>query len=183
MKIAVITVWQPWAQLIAAGCKPHEFRHWCAHRHHVGTRIGIHAGMRAVHVAEVEELIARLKGPNGRLTGLIAHDRAVTLLQAIAENPDSVERSAILCTARLHQPLRTSEMVVFDPRFRASDIVEGVDDNGPYTAGRNILESPASWAWPLTDVRRFDPTIPWRGAQGFWPADIPDEHFTPEELA
>ena len=33
--------------------------------------------------------------------------------------------------------------------------------------------SPGRWAWWLTDIERFDPAIPARGAQGCWDWDPP----------
>lgn len=44
-----LTIWQPWASLIAAGCKPYEWRGWRVPRNMIGRRIGIHAGARRVH--------------------------------------------------------------------------------------------------------------------------------------
>lgn len=41
-----LTVWQPWASLIAVGAKPYEFRSWPAPAWIVGQRIAIHAGVR-----------------------------------------------------------------------------------------------------------------------------------------
>jgi hypothetical protein len=41
-----VTVWQPWATLIAEGLKPLEFRSRPLPSALVGTRIGIHAGAR-----------------------------------------------------------------------------------------------------------------------------------------
>lgn len=183
MKIAVLTVWQPWADLIAEGFKPHEFRAWHAHRHHHNTRIGIHAGTRPVHEEEVTTLLQRLRGPDARLTGLIGHERCIEFLSGMLANPTKIRRSELICTAKLHAPLRSSELLVLDPRFRASDLAEGVDDNGPYIGGATVLDPPNAWAWPLTAVRPLVPSLPMRGAQGFWRTDVPDDHFTAEELA
>ena len=44
-----ITLWQPWASLIAYGAKPFEFRRWCAPKRLWGKRIAIHAAKRPVN--------------------------------------------------------------------------------------------------------------------------------------
>lgn len=48
-----LTIWQPWASLIAAGAKPFEWRSWPAHRGLVGRRIAIHAGARPPRKSEI----------------------------------------------------------------------------------------------------------------------------------
>ena len=55
-----ITLWQPWATLVAAGAKPFEFRHWAAPKRLWRQRVAIHAGARAVSKTEIRELL--LKG-------------------------------------------------------------------------------------------------------------------------
>jgi hypothetical protein len=46
MKLPALTIWQPWATLVIADCKPYEFRTWPAPRHLWGKRIAIHAAAR-----------------------------------------------------------------------------------------------------------------------------------------
>lgn len=48
-----LTVWQPWATLIAIGAKPFEFRGWAAPKAYQGQRIAIHAGSRRPSVREM----------------------------------------------------------------------------------------------------------------------------------
>ena len=44
--VPAISLWQPWASLVAIGAKQIETRHWSAPRRHWGQRIAIHAAKR-----------------------------------------------------------------------------------------------------------------------------------------
>jgi hypothetical protein len=46
-----ISLWQPWATLVAVGAKRIETRHWPAPATLVGQRIGIHAAKTTAHLA------------------------------------------------------------------------------------------------------------------------------------
>jgi hypothetical protein len=102
-----ITIWQPWASLIAAGCKVYESRTWdyrARYRLVPGDRIAIHAGRRPVDAAEVEALLGELR----RLAPGAARERALALLMGARRNPDSLPLSAVLATAVLGEPRRVS---------------------------------------------------------------------------
>lgn len=111
---AAITIWQPWASLIAAGAKPFEFRSWPAQRCYIGTRIAIHAGARAAKKNELLELVTRLQTANWRSTGLL-RDLALPLLERALRDPAGMTHSAIMCTAVLGEPTLTAIC-----RFQAS---------------------------------------------------------------
>ena len=51
-----ITLWQPWASLIADGVKKQETRSWAPPKHLIGERIAIHAAKRKLTKAELREL-------------------------------------------------------------------------------------------------------------------------------
>lgn len=136
-----ITVWQPWATLIAAGAKTHEFRSWPVPRWVVGQRVAIHAGARKVRQAELNELRLAL---DGREWNGLDRERARPVLEA---HPASFVLSAVVCTVVIGNPLSPHEVAQRNDSDRAAHF---------------------QWAWPLTDVERFDPPIPSRGAQGFW---------------
>lgn len=50
-----ISLWQPWATLIAVGAKRIETRHWAAPASLVGERIGIHAAKTKAHLNICDE--------------------------------------------------------------------------------------------------------------------------------
>lgn len=147
-----LTVWQPWATLIAIGAKPYEFRGWAVPGAIVGRRIGIHAGARAVRRAELQDLLARLDGPDAWITGL-KPDLAVPLLRRALREPDILPRAAVLCTGVIGAARRAFEIVgeFGGPRINDSD-----------------RDEHANFAWPITDIELLLPPVEARGAQGFW---------------
>jgi len=151
-----ITIWQPWATLIAEGFKPYEFRSWAPAKSMWHERIAIHAGARPVRKDEVRDLLLRLqcRWPNERAsTGLIRHEDAVRLLTQVLLAPRSLPLSSILCTARLGKPMRNAELA------EAMGLPEVNDsDRAEHT----------NWGWPLTEIERLYPPQPARGAQGWW---------------
>ncbi len=147
-----ITLWQPWASLIAAGAKPLEFRHWPAPRRLWGQRIAIHAGARPVRRVEIQELIHKLRGPRWRETGLL-RDEALALLEPVIVAPGSLPRSSVLCLATLCEPIRNEAL-------SARLGVELVNDSD--------RDAHTNWGWPLADIEPLRPFVPATGAQGFW---------------
>jgi hypothetical protein len=143
-----ITVWQPWATLIARGVKPYEFRGWPAPNSLVGQRIAIHAGSRPVKRVEIADLILRLRGPEAWTTGL--HADALDILERA--DVRSYWRSAVVATATLGRPVLASTLTCgLDGAVNDSD--------------RNTH---SNWAWPMIDVRPLSPPVDAAGAQGFW---------------
>ncbi len=164
--IKVLTLWQPWASLIMVLAKPWEFRSWDYVRRGVGVRpgdeIGIHASARPIKPAEIADLLARLDDPVGS-TGLIK-EIARPLLERIAAAHKCrgvIETSALLGTARIGAPVLSSKV---KPEWAA--LINNSDR----------LEH-CNYAWPMTDVRRFEEPVHVGGHQGFWNFSIPAEAF------
>lgn len=149
--IKVVTVWQPWASLIAIGAKPYEFRGWAAPVAVRGQRIGIHAGARKVKLQEIWDLIGALQSDKAWETCL-RPDLALPLLSRAFVEPDILPRSAILCTAMLGEPLN------------AMDIVH--EFGGPVNDSSRNEHS--NFAWPLADIEPLLPPVEATGMQGFW---------------
>ncbi len=145
-----LTVWQPWASLIALSLKPYEFRGWPAPRALIGQRIAIHAGARPVRREEVADLILRFRGPEAWTTCL--RPEALAFLERVHQDPSLLPRSHVVCTAVLGTPVRSWQIV---REFG------GVINDSSRNAHSN-------WAWPLSDVQPLEPPIAARGAQGFW---------------
>ncbi len=53
-EIYAISLWQPWASLIAIGAKPFETRHWSPPRWLIGKRVAIHAAKKVVSADDRE---------------------------------------------------------------------------------------------------------------------------------
>lgn len=160
-----ITVWQPWASLIAIGAKPYEFRSWAAPKAMIGRRIGIHAGARKVRRDEVEDLLQRLRHPDGETPPCLHADKAVPFLERVlvglkgGEGPlfgepvYSLPLSHVVCTAVLGQPKRGDDCA------REFGFDAGNDSKRDGTF---------NWGWPLGEIEPLIPPAPARGAQGFW---------------
>lgn len=146
-----LTVWQPWASLIAHGFKPYEFRSWAAPDSMVGQRIAIHAGARKVRRDEVQDLILRLRQPNMGWTVALKPE-ALPWLEGVLVAPDSLPRSAVVCTAVLGAPVLGESV--------AGEFGGAVNDSQRYEH--------SNYAWPMGDVQMLDFPAPATGKQGFW---------------
>lgn len=146
-----LTIWQPWASMIALGLKPYEFRGWPAPKWVQGQRIAIHAGARLVRRTEVDAILAMLraeKAGRGPCTTLKVDETIAFLEHVIAEHTMGLPLSAIVGSAVLGVPRRAKDLA----EHRADS------DRVDHT----------KWAWPMLDVQRALPPRPATGAQGFW---------------
>ncbi len=152
-RIRALTLWQPWATLVVAGVKPFEFRRWPAPKWIWHERIAIHAGARSVKRREIDDLIASIRLEGGWGTALVP-EPALEILLRMQDHPELVPTSAVLGTAVLGRPVPADEAVVeaYDASFR------GDSDRIDHSV----------FGWPMTEIRRFEPPIEARGAQGFW---------------
>lgn len=148
MKVPTITVWQPWASLIAASAKPYEWRGWPAPARFVGHRIAIHAGARKVHREEIAALLLDIEREGEAATSLNVA-KARPLLQAWHTSPGMLPLSSVLCTARLGVPITAEQ---YARAFKGDS--DRVDHS--------------RWGWPLTEIEPLEPFVPAKGAQGFW---------------
>ena len=139
-----ITLWQPWASMIAIGCKVNETRSWKT----------LHRGPIAIHAAkrfrEDEMIFAR---------DVILFHRPIQ---------DAIRTYGMSCLADfpLGAIVAVANIIDVIPTEDAYGIYGVVDyELGDYTPGR--------FAWLLEDIKHLPP-IPCRGAQGIWnlPDDI-----------
>ena len=149
--IPAITVWQPWASLIAIGAKPYEFRRRLPPGFVIGRQIAIHAGARPVRRDEVLSLLYSLQLDTADAPGSgLVKDIALPFLDLVARNPMNAPLRCVVCLATLKAPLQPDEArALFAPD---SDRTEH-----------------HNFAWPLRNIRRLEPPVPADGAQGFWP--------------
>lgn len=152
-----ISLWQPYATLIAIGAKSIETRGW-------GTR---YRGPLLIHAAKKKDrdalalqsipgvfrtALARggIFGPHDLPLGAIVAE--AYLLECVRVMPYSVTRRAVW---RVGTRSRDWRVPPAEPELSFGD----------YTPGR--------WAWLLVDVEPLRKPIPWRGKQGFF--EVPDE--------
>ncbi len=142
-----LTLWQPWASLIAIGAKPYEFRSWAPPKQFAFKRIAIHAGARKIVQAEITELIYRLEAGQALGTALNA-DLALPLLQKVRQGFE-LPLGHILGTAILGWAGPSSAL----PR---------VPKGAP-------INPEGAYAWPLT---KFQPLEPPEGLWDWTPAKV-----------
>jgi hypothetical protein len=174
-----ISLWQPWASLIACGAKPYETRHWPPPRDLIGQTIAIHAAKKIVReAAEMAEVLMYGQFHDG------GNDLADKLAESMEAIPDNLfgrfgmaimPIGCIVCTARLDAAFQLGEEAV-GTAMPAASVVRRItsrqmpecftvryDEFGDYSPGR--------WAWLLRDVQPFRPRVGVTGRQGFF--DLP----------
>ena len=147
MEIRTLSLWQPWASLIACGAKRHETRTWSPASSLIGRRMGVHAGLRVETAFDAETT------------------RAVVLALGSPDWHLGVPRGAVVCTAILAGAYRLGQ--ARNGRAEVVDMVQGsaplqavaIDLFGDYRVGR--------WAWHLVEVTPLDP-LPAKGQQGWF---------------
>ncbi|MFD1772998.1 ASCH domain-containing protein [Paenibacillus rhizophilus] len=137
-----ITIWQPWATLIALGEKKFETRSWATkHR----DSIAIHAGKK------VDKAICQ-KEPFRSV--LAKHGYTV----------NNLPTGSVVAVCRLADCLQVIEGCGGEVKLESpsQSIAIGDKENafGLFDAGR--------FAWELTDVRLLPKPIPAKGMQGLW---------------
>ena len=155
-----ITLYQPWASLIAEGVKTIETRGRPAPQRFVGTRIAIHAAKR-----NPEGLIYS-RGRNGFLIGYDLSLYGPIRHMVIGRPKPALPTGAVLATARLKALAQVLECDGDTARVRqGSDesIFVKTDPYGDFSPGR--------WLWMLDEVRKLAEPIPARGRQWFWEWD------------
>lgn len=150
-----LSLWQPWATLIAIGAKQYETRSWStAYR---GSLV-IHAAKRPDEAKALEMAIYRLSG-HWAQTPLEHY--AIEALYAFHGEPvgafiPKLPLGAALCVVDLVDVVRVERVVC---TLSAQEMAFG-----NYSAGR--------FAWKLANVRRFDKPIPLAGRQGLFDCEV-----------
>lgn len=136
-----LTLWEPWASLIAHGFKQVETRGW--YTNYRG-ELAIHAAKQKLDPKEVSRLTFHL-GHHG------------------FELPAS-HFSCVVCTVQLVACIPTALVQIQANKLKPPFVpARGWDFERPlgnYEAGR--------WAWILRDVKPFDPPIPAVGDRKLW---------------
>lgn len=180
-----ISLWQPWASLIACGTKPYETRDWAPPRDLIGQTIAIHAAKKVDAEAKLlAQDIVYGQHPDGRF------ELADKLNASFSKARDDVlgifgqavlPVGCIVAIAKLDAAFQLGERAE-GTAVEAASVVRRItsrpmpecftvkiDDFGNYAPGR--------WAWLLKDVRPINPPVPMKGAQGFF--DLPQGWMVP----
>lgn len=180
-----ISLWQPYASLIAVEAKPFETRHWAPPRELIGQTIAIHAAKKIDKELKsfVEDLMYGQHQPGG-------FELAQKLGAVMGELPDEnlglfgeavMPIGCVVCTARLDAAFQLGEQAE-GTAVPAAKVVRRItsrqmpecftvryDDFGDYAPGR--------WAWLLRDVKPIIPPVPAVGHQGFF--ELPQGWMVP----
>jgi hypothetical protein len=170
-----ISLWQPWASLIACGAKPYETRSWAPPPDLIGQTIAIHAAKKIDKgaAAFAEELVYGQHGHDlgDKLEASWGGDETCDGLmgkfgQAV------MPIGCVVCTERLDAVFQLGEIAEgtavpaarvvrrLTSRSMPECFTVRIDGFGDYAPGR--------WAWLLRDVRPLTPPPPARGAQGIF---------------
>ena len=144
-----LTLWQPWASLVAMGLKHYEFRRWPIYKNQVGKRIVIHAASRKVRPHDLKELLLdkeRLYGSTG-----CTEEK---LLEAQAFIQRLHDKTLEPITGAGVAEVTFGEAVLCTDLFRDKMDPDHIDPN--------------MWAWPIHDVMPIEPSIEAKGHQSFW---------------
>lgn len=151
-----LTVYQPWASLIAIGVKQYEFRSKAPPRTAISERVAIHAGKRPGRPAELRLLRRTLSTPeSAKAAGLRDRLAGLRLIERIIAGEVEAPLGVFVCTAIVGRPLSVRE---YGPML---GIMLNDSDRDEHF---NV-------AIPLSEVRPAPP-VPARGFQSWW--TVPD---------
>lgn len=141
-----ITVWQPWASLIACGAKHYETRSW---KTNYRGPIAIHAG----------------KGDTRGVFALLPLQTREAIRNALMQYKLPI--GAIIATADLVDCIRVSHPIFhYDHRVVAVALENGEEISGnEYVFGDY---TPERYAWKLENIKMLNVPIPAKGKQGLW---------------
>lgn len=188
-----ISLWQPWASLIACGAKAFETRSWPPPPALIGQTIAIHAARKVDREAArfATDLVFGQHRPihADEMGGFDLADRLAATWSRASDDVmgafgDCVmPAGCVVATARLNAAFQCGRPVE-TPDGRpaaavATRILSGLsglavkaiplDSFGDYGAGR--------WAWLLADIRPINPPPSVKGAQGFF--ELPQGWLVP----
>ncbi len=160
MRMPAITLWQPWAAVVAAGLKPVENRPWPPPASIRGKRIAIHAGKFFDNYSAFESIDPVCLLLDSAIVSLRDHgDRQRQSLLS--------QRGAVLAVATV-----AGYFFSHDDRSRVEWFMPAVDD---VTGNDSRWWMRDQFGWLLRDVRLLKEPFACRGFQRIWTVDIPDE--------
>lgn len=149
-----ITIWQPWASLLACGAKKYETRSWeTSYR----GPIALHAAKKPFNSGPyLDRVLHRYAGPLG-LPDIYSFDTLP--LGAIIATAVLVECHVI------HKDPQTHRIVLFNSRGYQTSIAINSDESifGDFTPGR--------YAWEFSSVTLLPVPVTVKGSQGLWAWD------------
>ena len=156
-----ITLWQPWASLIAEGVKQYETRSWKPPWHLIGQRIAIHAAKRKITTEPYpfglpSDVFHEMDKRYGRMWWNILPYGAIVATAELAgffhiEGYADKDQKQVIGVWEDRQVIGQKETIDTDPF-------------GDYSPGR--------YAWLLQSVTKLHEPVSVRGGQRFWKCDM-----------
>lgn len=141
-----LTMWQPWASLIACGAKRFETRSWSTP----------YRGQIAIHAA---------KKDISDVLRILPSDLACKMKEAIGSEWKDLPTGAVIATAELVNVWNIAyHRGTYIPWLGGDFVSEDERAFGDWTPGR--------YAWELANVKPITP-VPTKGKQGLWSWDAP----------
>lgn len=155
-----ITLWQPWASLLASGAKIYETRSWATKYR---GPIAIHAATKKVDTKSL---------PGAAVHAMVNAVRPITAKCATTTMYvpfDLLPRGAIVATAEL---VECWEILRSGPDYTVIEKFDG-DANHHFRdiTGSELLFgdwTPGRYAWEFANMKMLDTPIPVAGHQGLW---------------
>lgn len=151
-----LTLYQPWAQMVALGFKRFETRSWATGMMNV--RLAIHASGNSETLEQHASIGSIPRAWHGAL-GIIGIN--------VADGLRLLPLGAVVATAQLVECIRTAYVYreeLAAERFHPSDRQREYPIREEYLGDFG----PGRYAWRLTHVLRLPEPIPMRGQRGFW---------------
>ena len=151
-----LTLWQPWATLIAEGVKVFETRSWKPPKALIGQRIAIHAAKKKPTRAEIDNYTPTIR-------------REMEKLHSFKNWWEIIPYGAIVATTTITDFFYVQEVV--DAFVRVKGL--RTDETHKSTPGYLDIDmfgdySPGRYAWRLWDVSKVTEPIPVKGERGLW---------------
>jgi hypothetical protein len=148
-----ITIWQPWASLIAIGAKQYETRSWATS----------YRGQIAIHAAKKD--IYKIMGdlPFDVVSGVFKAFYEAYKIEGQAQKLMEEAQGYIIATAELVNCHRITNRLSFRENEKTISIQEMSEQEllfGDWTPGR--------YAWELANVKILDKPVPAKGQQRLW---------------
>lgn len=162
-----LTLWQPWASLIAVGVKTIETRSWAAPKSLIGQRIAIHAAKRYPAPFQ-DDLIGDFRIMEDIPLGAVV--ATVQLAGCVQVDPSVLWHNLAKRLDGSH-PVENHGWGTVGPAWRWIYVADEADrpnlfiaeqerPYGDFTLGR--------WLWLLDDTEQLDKPLPATGRQGLW---------------
>lgn len=144
-RMPALSLWQPWATLIAVGAKRIETRHWAAPPSLIGRTIGIHAAKRKTELGlrELEPFASALAGAGELPLGAV-------VATAVLDRCPRMTGEAIARLEALHPA--EAAFGLYEPSRYAWVLrdVNPLPEPIPWRGGQGIFWLPEGWAQSTT---------------------------------